>query len=227
MIYCVEDEKSIRELMIYTLQLSGFEVLGCENYHELYTALKLKKPELILLDIMLPEKDGLEILSDLKRNEDTAAIPVIMATAKTTELDKVTGLDQGADDYLAKPFGMMEMVSRIKAVLRRTNGSGTDSPVLHYRSIEIDTGKHIVRVNQDIINLTLKEYELLVHFVKHPAMVFTREQLLEQIWGLNFLGESRTVDVHIGTLRNKLKEAGKYISTIRKVGYCLESETNG
>ena len=221
MIYCVEDEKSIRELMIYTLKLSGFEAIGYENGSELEEGLANSKPDLIILDVMLPEKDGLQILKELKNNEETCNIPVIMATAKTSESDKVVGLDLGADDYLAKPFGMMEMVARIKAVLRRS-GNIKNNNMLVFKNIRLNPNKHEVKVDDELISLTLKEYELIYHFMKNPGIVYTREQLLEQIWGLDFLGESRTVDVHVGTLRSKLKQAGNYISTVRKVGYCLE-----
>lgn len=223
MIYCVEDDNSIRELMLYTLRASGFDAEGfCDGQH-LFEALSRRLPRLIILDIMLPGMDGLEILKYLRTNPATASVPVIMATAKGTEYDRVVGLDQGADDYLCKPFGMMEMVSRIRAVLRRSETKPA-STKLQFAQLEIDTAAHTVCVAGRRVELTLKEYSLLQQFVSHPGRVFTRENLLEQIWGIDFVGESRTVDVHIGTLRTKLGSCGNYIKTVRGVGYRLEAE---
>lgn len=221
MIFCVEDDKSIRDLMIYTLNTAGFEAAGFDNGVSLWTALKRQQPELIMLDIMLPGEDGISILKELRSNSLTADIPVIMATAKGTEYDKITGLDLGADDYLAKPFGMMEMVSRVKAVLRRTKPRN-DTVILHIGDLELNTKAHIVLVSGARIELTLKEYDLLRTFMENISQVFTRDQLLGKIWGADYIGETRTVDVHIGTLRTKLGKCGDYIKTVRGVGYRME-----
>ena len=223
MIYCVEDDDSIRELMLYALRASGFEAEGFANGSGLFEALERDVPELILLDIMLPGMDGMEILRRLRGASATARVPVIMASAKGTEYDKVMGLDQGADDYLAKPFGMMEMVSRIRAVLRRTSGA-REKPRLTMGRLEMDPESHTVRVDGSRVELTLKEFELLRLFLEHPGRVFTRDQLLERIWSTDYLGETRTVDVHIGTLRTKLGACGEYIRTVRGVGYRLEEK---
>ncbi|MDD6266164.1 MAG: response regulator transcription factor [Clostridia bacterium] len=217
MIYCVEDDNGIRELVIYTLTASGFEARGFAKPEDFWAGMKTEKPELILLDIMLPGEDGISILKKLRSHLQTASIPVIMATAKGTEYDKVIGLDLGADDYLAKPFGMMEMVSRVKAVLRRTAPKSEDT--LSVGEIEIDKLRHRVSVNGNEVILTLKEYDLLMLLMENVGIVYTRDKLLERIWGLDFVGETRTVDVHIGTLRTKLGEAGSYIETVRGVGY--------
>ena len=223
MIYCVEDDDSIRELMLYALRASGFEAEGFANGSGLFEVLERDVPELILLDIMLPGMDGMEILRRLRGASATARVPVIMASAKGTEYDKVMGLDQGADDYLAKPFGMMEMVSRIRAVLRRTSGA-REKPRLTMGRLEMDPESHTVRVDGSRVELTLKEFELLRLFLEHPGRVFTRDQLLERIWSTDYLGETRTVDVHIGTLRTKLGACGEYIRTVRGVGYRLEEK---
>ena len=222
MIYCVEDESAIRDLMVYTLKVSGFEAQGFEDGVEFWSAMKAQKPELIILDVMLPGEDGLTILKRLRSSPVTADIPVIMATAKGSEYDKVIGLDGGADDYLAKPFGMMEMISRIKAVLRRT--APKQAKVISYGGITLDEGKHTVTVNKTPVSLTLKEYEILKLLIDNPGQVFTREILLSDIWGIDFTGETRTVDVHIGTLRTKLAEAGDLIETVRGVGYKMEEK---
>lgn len=222
MIYCVEDDASIREIEIYTLHSTGFEAAGFENAAAFFTALKEQKPELILLDIMLPDLDGTEILKKLKKDPATRDIPVIMASAKGTEYDKVQGLDTGADDYLAKPFGMMEMVSRIRAVLRRT--SHETGRIIEHGGIRIDSGKHEVCVGGRPVELTLKEYDLLALLISRPGIVFTREQLLNEVWGTEYDGETRTIDVHIRTLRQKLDEEGKHIDTVRGVGYRFREE---
>ena len=222
MIYYVEDESNIRDLVVYTLKVSGFEAQGFEDGVEFWPAMKAQKPELIILDVMLPGEDGLTILKRLRSSPVTADIPVIMATAKGSEYDKVIGLDGGADDYLAKPFGMMEMVSRIKAVLRRT--APKQAKVISYGGITLDEGKHTVTVNKTPVSLTLKEYEILKLLIDNPGQVFTREKLLSDIWGIDFTGETRTVDVHIGTLRTKLAEAGDLIETVRGVGYKMEEK---
>ncbi len=226
MIYCVEDDRSIRELITYTLKISGFDAEGFENAKDFFAALEKEVPELILLDIMLEGKDGLQILKELKENDRFRDIPVIMATARTSEFDKVIGLDSGADDYLAKPFGMMEMVSRIKAVLRRSRKE-SGNQIIRYKEIEIDKTKYSVKADGNQIDLTPKEYDLLVCLAENPGIVFSREQLLDKIWGLDYLGESRTIDVHINTLRNKLGSLGKYIITVHGIGYCMKEESNG
>lgn len=226
MIYCVEDDAGIRDLMIYTLQASDLQAKGLPDADAFWAAMEKEKPKLILLDIMLPGEDGISILKKLKAQSTTADIPVIMATAKGTEYDKVIGLDLGADDYLAKPFGMMEMVSRVKAVLRRAyKDEKTDIVVVGKLTLNPQT--HTVKADGEKIILTLKEFELLHKFMRHPGRVYSREQLLSDIWGADYVGETRTVDVHIGTLRTKLGECGEYIDTVRGVGYRLEEKNNG
>lgn len=219
MIYYAEDDRSIRELVIYTLRNTGFEAEGFENGTDLINAVKNKKPELVLLDIMLPDEDGISILRTIRSDISTAALPVIMVTAKGTEYDRITGLDCGADDYITKPFGIMEMISRIKAVLRRTRNSNSNDDCLVYKNIKINRTMHIVTVNDIPVELTLKEYELLSALIKNKGVVLTRDKLLEKIWGYDFDGETRTVDVHIRTLRSKLGESGDVIETVRGVGY--------
>lgn len=222
MIFCVEDDAGIRDLMIYTLNASGFRAVGFENAKEFYTALADTVPELIMLDIMLPGEDGISILKRLKADARTADIPVIMATAKGNEYDKVIGLDLGADDYLAKPFGMMEMASRVRAVLRRSGRAAENPQLIRVGGLEMNLGEHIVTADGIRVQLTLKEFELLRTFMTNPGRAFTREQLLSSVWCEDFLGETRTVDVHVGTLRQKLGSCGKYIRTVRGVGYRLE-----
>ena len=218
MIYCVEDDTAIRELMVYTLKASGFEARGFADAKDFWDAVDSEVPNLVLLDIMLPGEDGITVLEKLRNRADTRAVPVIMASAKGTEYDKVTGLDRGADDYLAKPFGMMEMVSRVRAVLRRS-AAPQDDKTLCSGNIELNIGEHRVIANGIDVQLTLKEFELLRLFMENPGHVFSRESLLSRRWGEDFIGESRTVDVHIGTLRAKLGEAGDSIETVRGVGY--------
>ena len=220
MIYCVEDDNGIRDLMTYTLAVSGYEAKGFPDSTGLWEALHTVRPELIMLDIMLPGEDGITILKKLRENSATADIPVIMATAKGTEYDKVIGLDLGADDYLAKPFGMMEMVSRVRAVLRRS--APHSSGVLTVGPIALDVVRHRVTVGGNEVTLTLKEFELLRLFAENKGVVFTRDQLLAHIWGIDYIGQTRTVDVHIGTLRTKLGDAGELIETVRGVGYRME-----
>ena len=217
MIYCVEDDNAIRDLMLYTLGASGFQAKGFPDSTFFWQAMTEEKPELILLDIMLPGEDGITVLKRLRAASATANIPIIMATAKGSEFDKVIGLDTGADDYLVKPFGMMEMVARIKAVMRRT-APKTDQ-VLTCGDIVLDEVRHIVTVNGKQVVLTLKEYELLKLLMENAGQVFTRDILLSRIWGQDYLGETRTVDVHIGTLRTKLAKGGEKIETVRGVGY--------
>ena len=220
MIFCVEDDDGIRDLMIYALNAAGFTAVGFSDGAAFWDAFHEEAPELVLLDIMLPGEDGICILKRLRA--DGNKVPVIMATAKGTEYDKVIGLDLGADDYLAKPFGMMEMVSRVKAVLRRTS-QPPQKEVLSLDGILMDTAQHIVTVDGMRAELTFKEYELLRKFMENPGRVFTRDQLLSSIWGDGYIGETRTVDVHIGTLRSKLGRLGERIETVRGVGYRLEA----
>ena len=221
MIYCVEDEQNICELEVYTLQSVGLDAKGCSTGKELFEELENKLPQLILLDIMLPDEDGLNILRRLRSDERYAHIPVIMATAKGTEFDKVKGLDCGADDYIAKPFGMLEMVARIRAVRRRCEGRGVQQAVqiIKRDNLEVNLEEHKVLVDGEEVVLTLKEFELLKKFLLHPGIVFSRDKLLNDIWGYEFTGETRTVDVHIRTLRQKLGSAGDLVETIRGVGY--------
>lgn len=223
MIFCVEDDTAIRELMIYTLNAAGFEAKGFADSKGLWKALEEEMPELIMLDIMLPGEDGIAVLKRLRGTAATAGLPVIMATAKGTEYDKVVGLDLGADDYLAKPFGMMEMVSRVRAVLRRSSPKEEES-LLQIGCLELNLGEHTVSVSGERITLTLKEYEMLRMFMDNPGRVFTRDQLLQSVWGSEYAGETRTVDVHIGTLRSKLGSCGDYIETVRGVGYRMEGK---
>lgn len=216
-IYCVEDEEEIRNLIIYALTSVGYEVEGFSESAPFWDRIKDNQPDLILLDIMLPGEDGIAILKKLKASEKYENIPVIMSTAKGSEYDKVIGLDLGADDYLTKPFGMMEMISRIKAVLRRSHK--TEKVQLKNGPITMNLDRHQVEVNGEKIMLTLKEFDLLKLFLNNIEIVFTRDQLLDQIWGMDYVGESRTVDVHVGTLRTKLGEIGSCIETLRGVGY--------
>lgn len=221
MIFCVEDDNGIRDLMIYALNAAGFEAKGFSDGESFYEALSQSAPELILLDIMLPGEDGIRILKRLRAEGNT--VPVIMATAKGTEYDKVIGLDLGADDYLAKPFGMMELVSRVKALLRRTRPM-QDRRLLLLGQIQMDTVQHIVLSDGKRVELTLKEYELLRKFMENPGKAFTRDQLRISVWGDEYASETRTVDVHVGTLRTKLGRCGDYIKTVRGVGYRVEAE---
>lgn len=220
MIYCVEDDSNIRDLVVYTLESTGMKACGFEDGKAFIEALAFETPELVLLDIMLPGEDGLTILKKLKSAAKTKDIPVIMLTAKGSEYDKVIGLDSGADDYIAKPFGMMELVSRIKAVLRRTQKNQKDT-IYRVENLELDIEKHKVKVDGEDVALTLKEFEMLEKLVKNQHIVMTRDKLLEEIWGYDFDGETRTVDVHVRTLRQKLGSAGELIETVRGVGYRL------
>ena len=223
MIYCVEDDDNIRELVIYTLETTGLKAKGFAEGTAFMEALAFDTPELILLDIMLPGEDGLELLKKLKNSAKTKDIPVIMVTAKGAEYDKVIGLDSGADDYVTKPFGMMELVSRIKAVLRRS-GRVQEQDMLSVNGVSVDVKKHEVKVAGEIVTLTLKEFELLERLMRNQNIVLTRDQLLEDIWGYDFDGETRTVDVHIRTLRQKLGEQGSLVKTVRGVGYRIGEE---
>lgn len=221
MIYLVEDDNSIRELVIYTLQSTGFPAKGFSCAEEFWEAMKEELPSLVLLDIMLPDEDGLTILRKIRGAAQTERLPVIMLTAKGTEYDKVIGLDSGADDYIPKPFGMMELVSRVRALLRRTEPEKKEG-IHQVGPIEVDPAKHTVKVNGEPVVLTFKEFELLCYLMENEGMVLTRDQLLSRIWGYDFDGETRTVDVHIRTLRQKLGTASSYIETIRGVGYKME-----
>ena len=218
MIYCVEDDDGIRNLVVYTLAASGFEAQGFADAGSFWRAVDAQVPQLVLLDIMLPDEDGISILKRLRGQGRTSAVPVIMATAKGTEYDKVAGLDLGADDYLAKPFGMMEMVSRVKAVLRRSSGNQKEE-LLQIGDLFLNPKEHTVSAGGERVALTLKEYELLKLLMENQGAVFSREQLMAKIWGDDFVGESRTVDVHIGTLRTKLGDFAGCIETVRGVGY--------
>lgn len=221
MIYLVEDDNSIRELVIYTLQSTGMDAAGFPCAKDFWNAMKTETPSLILLDIMLPDEDGLTILKKLRTTSGMERLPVIMLTAKGTEYDKVIGLDNGADDYIPKPFGMMELVARVKAVLRRTE---PEQKLNQYQigPVAVDIGKHTVTVEGRQVTLTFKEFELLSYLMENEGIVLTRDQLLSKIWGYDFDGETRTVDVHIRTLRQKLGLGGNYIETIRGVGYKME-----
>ncbi len=222
MIYCVEDEQNICELEVYTLQSVGMEAKGFASGKELFAELEKRVPELIVLDIMLPDEDGISILRRLRADKRFAGIPVIMATAKGSEFDKVKGLDSGADDYIAKPFGMLEMVARIKAVLRRCAARGMGLPsddIIRVENLEVNPLEHKVSVDGREVVLTLKEYELLKKFLLYPGIVFSRDKLLSAIGGYECTGEARPVDVHIRTLRQKLGSAGDLVETIRGVGY--------
>ena len=222
MIYCVEDDASIRDIEVYALRSTGFEAEGVESGPALFAALKRVPAELIILDVMLPGEDGLDILKKLRLGAATRNVPVIMATARGEEYDKITGLDSGADDYLVKPFGMMEMVSRVRAVLRRANPERVKAP-LSLGGVTLDPVSHRVTVGGEEISLTLKEFELLHTLMSSPGVVFTRDRLLSEIWGTDYDGETRTVDVHVRTLRQKLGEAGSIIGTGRGVGYRTEA----
>lgn len=219
-IWCVEDDESIRDIEVYTLNSTGFEAEGFPDAAPFREALSKGKPDLIILDIMLPGEDGVELLKFLKDSPDTCMIPVIMATAKGMEYDKIQSLDLGADDYLVKPFGMMEMVSRVKAVLRRCKSVQVQH-LLKTGGLVVNLDEYTVTIDDERIKLTLKEFELLQLFLSRPGIVFTREQLFNDIWGVDYVGETRTVDMHIRTLRVKLGEYGKMIETVRGVGYRL------
>ena len=220
MIFCVEDDSNIRELVVYTLETTGFQARGFEEGKSFLEALALETPDLILMDIMLPGEDGISLLKRLKNSSKTRDIPVIMVTAKGAEYDKVKGLDLGADDYVTKPFGMMKLVSRIKAVLRRSGVAKKKAEdIIVSGNLEINTKKHEVKADGEVIGLTLKEYELLKRLMENPNIVMTRDSLLEEIWGYDFDGETRTVDVHIRTLRQKLGKCGERVETVRGVGY--------
>lgn len=219
MIYLIEDDNNIRELILYTLNNYGLEAVGFETPSAFWPALKEHTPDLILLDIMLPEEDGISILKKLRANAITSLLPIMLLTAKTAEYDKVLGLDSGADDYITKPFGMMELVSRIKALLRRTRATQPDEYT--YGNLTVNISRHTITANGRPVAATLKEFDLLCLLIRNPGVVFDRDQLLAQIWGYAFDGENRTVDVHVRTLRQKLGDCAGYIETVRGIGYKL------
>lgn len=224
MIYIVEDDSSIRELEQYALQSNGYDARGCEDAASFWAALRDTRPELVILDVMLPDEDGYQILTKLRANTATASIPVIMVTAKTSEIDVVKGLDHGADDYLCKPFGIMEFISRVKAVLRRAGAAAPAASTLHFGEIVLDDMARTVRVGGAPVELTFKEYALLHLFLEHPEEVLARERIMKDVWDTDDLLESRTIDMHVRTLRQKLGAAGEAIRTVRKVGYKLSTE---
>ncbi len=221
LIYIVEDDKNIREIESFALKNSGYQIKDFGSATEFYAKMEEKLPNLILLDVMLPDEDGLNIVKKIRSNPESRKIPVIMVTAKTTELDKVKGLDMGADDYLTKPFGVMELISRVKALLRRCEGA-EDEKFYSVGNLLIDVVKHSVSVDGDTVELTYKEYELLRLLMQNAGIVTSREAIMERVWGTDFEGESRTLDMHIKTLRQKLGSAGTMIKTIRNVGYIIE-----
>lgn len=222
MIYILEDDESIRELLMYALNSAQLEAEGFEKPSDMDEKLKTNIPDLLILDIMLPEEDGISILKRLRTRSETMDLPVIMVTAKSTEYDKIIGLDMGADDYVTKPFSVMELVARVKALLRRSRRHEEIRDEYVAGSIVLNVKRHSVKVNGESVMLTLKEYELLECLMKNPGIVFSRETLLSKIWGYDFTGESRTVDVHVRTLRQKLGDGEKYIETVRGVGYKIK-----
>ena len=226
MIYIVEDDSSIRELEQYALQSNGYDARGCEDAASFWAAVRETRPELVILDVMLPDEDGYQILNKLRADPACAHLPVIMVTAKTSEIDVVKGLDHGADDYLCKPFGIMEFISRVRAVLRRAAAAApapAASP-LHFGEIVLDDVARTVRVGGTPVELTFKEYALLHLFLEHPDQVLARERIMKEVWDTDDLLESRTIDMHVRTLRQKLGAAGEAIRTVRKVGYKLSTE---
>ncbi len=224
MIWCVEDDASIRDIEVYTLTSTGFEARGFDDGVSFWAALQTEKPELVVLDVMLPGMDGIELLQRMKASAQLRTIPVVMATAKGAEYDKIRGLDLGADYYLVKPFGVMELVSCVKAVLRRCRPDKAEH-LLRSGGLVVDLDAHTVTADGARIALTYKEFELLRLFLSHPGMAFTREQLFQEVWGMDFCGETRTVDMHIRTLRQKLGPYGRRIETVRNVGYRMEATT--
>ncbi len=224
MIWCVEDDASIRDIEVYTLSSTGFEARGFDDGVSFWSALQTEKPELVVLDVMLPGVDGIELLQRMKASAELRTIPVVMATAKGAEYDRIRGLDLGADYYLVKPFGVMELVSCVKAVLRRCRPDKA-AHLLRSGGLVVDLDAHTVTVDGARVALTYKEFELLRLFLSHPGMAFTRDQLFQEVWGMDFCGETRTVDMHIRTLRQKLGPYGRWIETVRNVGYRMEATT--
>ena len=224
MIYLVEDDDSIRALVLYTLHTTGFEAEGFRNAADFWQALEKELPQLVLLDIMLPDEDGLHILKRLRAGAETADLPVMMLTAKSSEYDRVVGLDSGADDYMPKPFGMMELVSRVRALLRRAAKPAAEDKLFTAGSLAVDVKRRAVTVDGEPVILTYKEFELLCYLLENRGVVLSRDQILTKIWDYNYSGETRTVDVHIRTLRQKLGDAGALIETVRGVGYRLAQD---
>ena len=224
MIYLVEDDDSIRELVLYTLHTTGFEAEGFRNAADFWQALEKELPQLVLLDIMLPDEDGLHILKRLRAGAETADLPVMMLTAKSSEYDRVVGLDSGADDYMPKPFGMIELVSRVRALLRRAAKPAAEDKLFTAGSLAVDVKRRAVTVDGEPVILTYKEFELLCYLLENRGVVLSRDQILTKIWDYNYSGETRTVDVHIRTLRQKLGDAGALIETVRGVGYRLAQD---
>ena len=224
MIYLVEDDDSIRELVLYTLHTTGFEAEGFRNAADFWQALEKELPQLVLLDIMLPDEDGLHILKRLRAGAETADLPVMMLTAKSSEYDRVVGLDSGADDYMPKPFGMMELVSRVRSLLRRAAKPAAEDKLFTAGSLAVDVKRRAVTVEGEPVILTYKEFELLCYLLENRGVVLSRDQILTKIWDYNYSGETRTVDVHIRTLRQKLGDAGALIETVRGVGYRLAQD---
>ena len=220
-IYIVEDDKNISEIESYALKNSGYQVDSFENAKTFWSRCQERKPDLVLLDVMLPDSDGIEVLKKIRRNPDLKRVPVIMVTAKSSEIDKVKGLDNGADDYITKPFGIMELISRVKALLRRMN-QDEEEKQLEFQNIVLDCEKRQVMLDGQLCELTYKEFELLKLVLQNAGIVMTRENIMEKVWGIDFEGESRTLDMHIKTLRQKLGDAGKHIKTVRNVGYRIE-----
>ena len=221
LIYIVEDDKNISEIESYALKNSGYLVDTFENAKTFWSRVQDRKPDLVLLDVMLPDSDGIEVLKKMRRNPDTRRVPVIMVTAKSSEIDKVKGLDNGADDYITKPFGIMELISRVKAILRRINQDEEEKQLV-FQNITLDCEKRQVTLDGENCELTYKEFELLKLFLQNAGIVMTRETIMEKVWGIDFEGESRTLDMHIKTLRQKLGDAGSRIRTVRNVGYVIE-----
>ena len=224
MIYLVEDDDSIRELVLYTLHTTGFEAEGFRNAADFWQALEKELPQLVLLDIMLPDEDGLHILKRLRAGAETADLPVMMLTAKSSEYDRVVGLDSGADDYMPKPFGMMELLSRVRALLRRAAKPAAEDKLFTAGPLAVDVKRRAVTVDGEPVILTYKEFELLCYLLENRGVVLSRDQILTKIWDYNYSGETRTVDVHIRTLRQKLGDAGALIETVRGVGYRLAQD---
>lgn len=222
LIYVVEDDKNIQEIETFALSGSGYQTVGFDNAVQFFEALNQEVPDLIILDVMLPDKDGISVVKKLREMEETAMIPILMVTAKTSEIDKVKGLDSGADDYMTKPFGVMELISRVKALLRRSNViEKAKDKILTLGGVKLDTEKHQVTVNGEVCELTYKEYQLLKLLMRNAGMVTTRQVILDRVWGTDFEGESRTLDMHIKTLRQKLQDEGSMIRTVRNVGYIM------
>ena len=222
LIYVVEYDKNIQEIETFALSGSGYQTVGFDNAVQFFEALNQEVPDLIILDVMLPDKDGISVVKKLREMEETAMIPILMVTAKTSEIDKVKGLDSGADDYMTKPFGVMELISRVKALLRRSNViEKAKDKILTLGGVKLDTEKHQVTVNGEVCELTYKEYQLLKLLMRNAGMVTTRQVILDRVWGTDFEGESRTLDMHIKTLRQKLQDEGSMIRTVRNVGYIM------